>query len=477
MTLDIDWEKNKLELSKVAIVDDWLNKNFRVQSTKKSYISSFLLFCKSVYKDEIPQDSFDIDYNNYVSRYLNEQRNFKDDFKAFILYLSDNGYAPSYIHTKVAKIRKFFSRHGHRVDEEEWDDIKKGLMPANVIVTKDKILTKDQCKMVLTHLSVLGKAMFLFLLATGCRIGETIQLKVDDFDMEHDPPTINIRAQYTKGGVGGRTMWFTYETKNAILEWWKVKDERQKRGGQGEFGKDLAFGVTAQAYRHMFYEALDKAGLGKRDPSTKTKIRIYHVHTTRKFFKTNMTYVAKLPTNVVDGWMGHKAYLGEAYDRPEGIEADQLYKKHMEAVTIYGSMPSDFAQKLEAMEKESKAKDDELRKVDEMLDKLGIDNDRSREERLLEYFRITQTRETTQPTKTELPTIPRETKSSEVSKPVYDPKEHAKLDAQVTEKKEWICVRGLPRHPNPEMQKARCETCRVNHWSEWKACQELRLKA
>lgn len=43
--------------------------------------------------------------------------------------------------------------------------------------------------------------------------------------------------------------------------------------------------------------------------------------------------------------------------------------------------------------------------------------------------------------------------------------------------REWICIRGLPKHPNPAMQVAKCDTCKARDWDEWKACQELRREA
>ena len=43
-------------------------------------------------------------------------------------------------------------------------------------------------------------------------------------------------------------------------------------------------------------------------------------------------------------------------------------------------------------------------------------------------------------------------------------------------KREWICVRGLPQHSNPAMQTQRCNACKVNHWTDWKACQELKAE-
>lgn len=118
---------------------------------------------------------------------------------------------------------------------------------------------------------------------------------------------------------------------------------------------------------------------------------------------------------IYEAWMGHKRYLDEAYHRYSLEQLANIYKDNMDAVSIYGGAGvSEFKQKLDAIEKEVKEKDEELRKVNEMLDKLGIPNDRPLEQRLLEYFRIIQakqTQSTHQPMKTEPRPLPKPTQT------------------------------------------------------------------
>ena len=60
--------------------------------------------------------------------------------------------------------------------------------------------------------------MILFRVSSGARIGEILQLKKEDFDLEADPPRVHIRDKITKGGTGGRIAYFSYETRDAIKE-------------------------------------------------------------------------------------------------------------------------------------------------------------------------------------------------------------------------------------------------------------------
>ena len=414
-------EEKKVEPSKNEnVFKDWLTLKCRNKGTQHGYAGSILIFLQAIYgKEKYPNSEVNYNptekekeeriakLNDAVVDYLNEKRDFAHDFNVFIKYLNDNAFAPKTTHARVSMVKKFFSRQGLELTEQEWEDFRELLAP-NKARTQDKILTKEQMRKVLPHLREYMRALALFLVSTGARVGETLQLKMEDLELDHDPPQVNIRPQYTKKEVGGRIMWFTPEAKEALIEWFKIKDSLRKKTGE-PFPKDMVFGFKKGNAEMLWLLALKDAGLDQRDNSTKERQHLYHIYTLRKFFKTNMTYIAKLPTNVVDGWMGHSAYLSEAYDRPQGIGADELYKKHMDVVTIYAGGDEaelkQFRDKLEVIEKENKQKADELSKVDELLDKMGVPNHRPREERLLEFAKMylaSQT-ESSQPPKSEVP--------------------------------------------------------------------------
>jgi len=52
----------------------------------------------------------------------------------------------------------------------------------------------------------------------SARIGETLKLEKQDFKLDADLPSVDIKAEYTKGGVGGRTVYFSYEARDAIKD-------------------------------------------------------------------------------------------------------------------------------------------------------------------------------------------------------------------------------------------------------------------
>jgi len=378
---------------KMGTLEEWLENNFRVEETKRNYRKTLLVFVKAIYgKDKY--DSIQ-KVNDGVEQYLNEPRTFLEDFKKFVRYMNSEKYAASSIHNTCTAVKKFFDRQGLEIAKRDWDDMKTSLLPINVTATQDDILTKEQLRSVLNHMSISGKAVALFLLSTGARIGETMKLRIEDLDLDADPPQVNIRPQYTKKGVGGRVIWMSYEARDALKEWLKVKDLRRKRGTNKPFPKDMVFGFEAQNFRVMWKRALRRTGLDKKDSTT--GYLIYHIHTLRKFFSTQMSE-ATVQESVIHAWMGHKGYLDSAYKRYTKEKLAQMYRDHMDAISIYGSgVSSEFTKKLEEIESQVKEKDAELQMVHETLDKLGIPNDRPLEQRLLEYFKVMQTKQTSQP--------------------------------------------------------------------------------
>jgi len=381
----------------------WLNDNYQSPRTKKNYIVAILTFLKTVYPEEFAgetEKSTKIDGG--INRYLQENRDILEDAKRMLSYMRDKNYAPKTSRMRIATVKVFFEEHGKPIDRKDWRSLaRRKVIPRPIALTADMIPTKEQIKSILAHLPLNIKAIALFLLSSSARVSETLQLRVDDLEMDSDPPKARFRASTTKGGIP-RTVRMSYEARDMIKEWLKIKDTLKKPGGSLNRGKDqtynkeLVFDITATGFRLSWKRALRKTGLAKKD--SETRIHIYHPHTLRKYGATEWSKRG-IPRDVYEGaFMGHEEYLDASYKRYRPEEIDQLYIKNMDAITVYGgAVPSNFLEKLEAIEKETKEKDEalrqkdeELKKVDEVLDKLGIENHRPREERLLEYFRMTQ---------------------------------------------------------------------------------------
>jgi len=80
----------------------------------------------------------------------------------------------------------------------------------------------------------------------------------------------------------------------------------------------------------MWNMACEKAGLDFRD--NRTKRRIYHLHSLRKFFRTKIG----LDLDITHALMGHTQYLDDAYLRlEESGEIAKAYKDAMPNVSVY----------------------------------------------------------------------------------------------------------------------------------------------
>ncbi len=342
----------------------WLDKNYTNKHTRYNFQQSIKNWLKCVYGSDSLTDykygRLDLDreimernaeerikeIDEGLERYFSEldDRDFTDDFKKFIHWMLNEEYSPLSIRSMCSKSKVFFARQKDprcKIDEDDWANMKMTLIPKTTRAsTQDDILTREELKIVLENLSIHGKDLALFLLSTGVRVGAACQLQMEDINLDLDPPEVIIRTKYTKGNVGGRVMWMSYEARDAIKLWHKTRLVKNKRGSFEKFDKKLVFNLNKNIFSKMWNLALKKADRGqvsailsKRDSSTKNRIHVYHVHTLRKFFRTNMG-LAGATDMVVHAWMGHKPYLNE-YDRLGRKRMSEIYKEHMYAVTVY----------------------------------------------------------------------------------------------------------------------------------------------
>lgn len=447
------------------VLKTWLQKNFRNEGTKNTYVHSMIAWTKAIRGKHLPITKDNV--NKYIDEYLLEadkgKRNFLDDFAAFLQYMV-KVYAPTSIqgYSSVAKL--FFNRHGLKLTEEQWKDFTRHLIPASVPVTQDEIFTKEQIRILLSHLKVRNQAITLFLISTGARIGETLQLTIDDIDLEADPPKVHFKPHYTKKGVGARTMWFSYETRDRIKEWLKIR-ERKKHN----FTNPKAlFGNATRAFDKAYVRGLSAAQLDKQDSAS--RFHIYHIHTLRKFFSTTMSE-AGVQESVVHAWMGHKGYLDAAYKRYTKQKLGEMYKEHMGAVSV-------FIQEQNGKGSQQLIDEGELQKYLEMGWKFKgtLPSGKIIVEGNVGMLRPSQL-EPVLP-ETVKPEVP---KNAQIEEPLSDKKDvrveyvygqKVEIPKTSTEKTKWF---GCPYSDN-WVTKEDCEKCRKRQFNVWSDCYNERQK-
>ena len=332
---------------------DWLETNFPNKSTKKTYLSALRLFKQN------------LNIKN-LGKYLKEGPDADNDIKR---YLSSLNERPSKtVSSYTAAVKAFFLDHDIELKKNTWKKLRRrGFLPKRITAqTRDKKPSKGQLKRIINYSSIRGRALFLFLASSGCRVGETLKLKIADLDLEADPPQAFIRGETTKSGVGERTVFFSYEAKDAIKDWLAIKDKTGKRDGKGTYESPLIFPFSHPTASMMLYGALDKAGLAQRDH--RTGRRVYHIHSLRKFFRTQIG----LDLDTTNALMGHSQYLDSAYLRQEHNDIANAYLENMGNVSIYAVESPDLVQENEELKDRILRTESKLAQIEKLL--IGLVN-------------------------------------------------------------------------------------------------------
>ncbi len=299
---------------KDQILKDWMQE-FTNKNTQQGYLAALRKFKKNL----------DI---KSLDEYMQHPPNATDAIKQFLITL--NGKPSKTKAAYTAAVKSFFVDHNVPFDETQWRKLRRrGFMPKRVMAeTRDKKPTKTQLKKILNYLDIKGRAMILFLISSGARIGETLKLLEEDFSLEAEPPKAHIRAEHTKGGVGTRTVYFSYEARDAIRDWLNIKDTLKKKNGK-KYKDNRVFGWSTSTARDMWNRAIRKANLDEKDKVTLR--RVYHIHSLRKFFRTQIG----LDLDTTHALMGHAEYLDSSYVRQDQGEIAEAYREAMPNVSVY----------------------------------------------------------------------------------------------------------------------------------------------
>jgi len=308
----------------VNIVEKWIRDNFESTSTKDVYRSALSRFQREILGGR--------SFEGAIQSYKEGRRNPLRDLQRF--YLSFQNKPTKTRSTYVCPVKMFLAENGVRIDEGKWK-ISQRRLRRSVKGTKtiDDAPTVPQLKSIMSNMNLKGRSLTLFLASSGSRIGETLQLTLDDLHLEADPPRATIRDEYTKFGEGGRVVFMSYEARDAIADWIRMRGRTAKKFG-GSFKSPRVWNITSANVRFVFNHAVALTGLEKRD--SKTGRRVLHLHSLRKFFRSNI----ELPVDVVHALMGHKGYLDRAYSRMGVSKLAKMYSGAMAKVSVYSAPPS-----------------------------------------------------------------------------------------------------------------------------------------
>jgi len=311
---------------------------YQSDSTRRNYRIALTSFFCSVFGDTAPRGynskTERVEWlNTQAERYFSEHRDFERDMQEFLASL--NGRAPKTVKMKIAAVRSFLVENDVEFSQKFWRRLRKKIRGSRAL-TLDTVPSNSELRKLVMHMPIHGKALYLLLPSSGMRIGEALQLKLNDLDLKADPVKINVRGEYTKTG-NSRVAFASREAKEAIEEWLKVRGSYLESAAK----KSHLFEKSAEDARLFPFEnctaysvwnnALEKAQMDERDEST--SYRKMHPHVLRKFFRTRMATL--IPVDVVEALMGHEGYLTEVYRRYTVEDLAAFYLKGESALLVF----------------------------------------------------------------------------------------------------------------------------------------------
>ncbi len=290
------------------IKEEWL-RNFTSQSTRYAYGVALTNFEKYLGKD--------------LGIYIKAVKplDFFKDLKGYwSTKLADA--SPKTVSLRLSTLKTFGEDYGLEIPKAEWSKFRRRKLDSARPVTADRSGTKDEWHKILLEMNTQGRALFMTLLSTGARIGETLQIKLSDLELDADPPKVHIRPSYTKGKGSDRIVFLTQEAKEALLNYLGWRKGKKQRGGRLAYDDtDKVFPMTADAARETLVLACQKARITDRDSDSGRYL--IHIHSTRKFFRSN----CGLDDSLTHSIMGHTGYLDKSYLRQDPDRAGKEFKR------------------------------------------------------------------------------------------------------------------------------------------------------
>jgi integrase len=282
-----------------------------------------------------------------AEQYFEEQRDYGKDFLRYVDSIL--AQPPKTVSTYLAALRKFFAKSKHPLTESIWEQVKDRRPKGRRARTRDRVPTNKEFRLMLDHMPLQGKALYLLMASSGIRLGEALSLEFHDIEFD-DMNYLDIRN--TKSGER-RDAFCSDEAKEYLQKWieyrynWLSKAiARSTNVNKPRKVEDQrVFPFTPNTARTIWNNACEKVGNGKKDRETGR--RMMHPHVLRKFCRTRLGAV--ISRDIVEAILGHEGYLDQAYRRYTTPQLWEEYQKGMHTLLIYGSATEDLS-KIRTME-------------------------------------------------------------------------------------------------------------------------------
>jgi integrase/recombinase XerD len=238
----------------------------------------------------------------------------REDIEAFIEALQDRGLTPNTVRTRLCAVYAFvrFLIDKKAASYELLERRIKLKLPDRL----PRAIDPGDLKRLLSVIDkVRDRALLLLLLRTGMRIGELLNTKVHDVDLNNHRILI---YEAEKNSVG-RVVYYSDDAKEALLSWLRVRDTLKENLFYGQGHKPLSY----ETARSMFNKYLEKAGLLYNG---------YTLHCLRHTFATDLLN-ARMPLECLRVLLGHTSLeVTRIYARLTDKTREQEYFMAMERI-------------------------------------------------------------------------------------------------------------------------------------------------
>ena len=176
-------------------IEDFLSQYSRT-NTIRVYRSIFRDYFKLFYPklQKLKNKQLDKELPEISLEYVCQDKDFRKDLLKYKEHISHQ--APKTITTKIACMLRFFESNQINFNSNfTRNPYGKGSGEA---ISKEKVPTNEEIAKIVEYMPFQAKALIMVLASSGMRIGEALQLKLNDLEMDTTPAKINIRAEYTK---------------------------------------------------------------------------------------------------------------------------------------------------------------------------------------------------------------------------------------------------------------------------------------
>ena len=333
---------------RMARIEGFLDQ-YAKPATRSSYRGGVYAFLSFLYGFERQGKRISDDEKNVAEaladKYFLEGRNHAQDLVAFNNHC-EGKFAPTTASYYQTAVREFLVFNDVNITEKERRVLKKKIRRGGPI-SQEAAMNKETIRQLLNVCDLKMKTLILFIISSGARLGEVLDLNISDVKIREGSGVVSIRNSKNKFT---RTTFINGESVEVLKQWLVQRDDYLKYIISKSRGR---FRVKTPAQDHRLFPinknsaekniktALKKAGLMEKDRETgRTTI---HFHGFRKYFVTQMSY-SGVPDKYLEFFVGHINELDRAYNRPSIDQLFEQYQKGEPHLRIYDESAEEIAE-------------------------------------------------------------------------------------------------------------------------------------